>query len=155
MLALCLWITTSGAAFAQSTARLIVDQWRVEDGLPQNTVTSLAQDERGYLWIATRKGLARFDGVQFAPVSRVGAMDIGNLRLTAVLPDGDGTLWVSTYGSGVLRVIGDSVTRYSAAEGVPDDIVWDLYRDRQRRVWLASSSGARVFDGQRWQARAA
>ena len=98
MLASCLWITTSVAAFAQSTARLIVDQWRVEDGLPQNTVTSLAQDERGYLWIATRKGLARFDGAQFAPVTRVGAMDIGNLRLTAVLPDGDGKLWVSTYG---------------------------------------------------------
>ena len=38
---------------------------------------------------------------------------------------------------------GDAVTRYGAAEGVPDDIVWDLYQDRQRRVWLASSRGAR------------
>ena len=88
VLASCLWIATSAVAFAQSTARLIVNQWRVEDGLPQNTVTSLAQDERGYLWIATRKGLARFDGAQFAPVTRVGSMDLGNLRLTAVLPDG-------------------------------------------------------------------
>lgn len=152
VLASCLLIATSVAAFAQSTARLIVDQWRVEDGLPQNTITSLAQDERGYLWIATRKGLARFDGAQFTPVTRVGTMDLGNLRLTAVLPDGDGVLWVSTYGSGVLRVAGGVVTRYGEAEGVPDDIVWDLYRDRQRRVWLASSSGARVFDGRRWQA---
>ena len=154
VLASCVWIATGAVAFAQSTARLIVDQWRVEDGLPQNTVTSLAQDDRGYLWVATRKGLARFDGAQFSPVTRVGDTDLGNLRLTAVLPDSEGIYWVSTYGSGVLRVAGGVVTRYGAPEGVPDDIVWDLYRDRQRRLWLASSRGARFFDGKRWQAPA-
>ena len=80
-------------------------------------------------------------------------MDLGNLRLTAVLPDGDGVA-VGQH----LRVRrpsrrqGQRRHAYGAAEGVPDDIVWDLYRDRQRRVWLASSGGARVFDGQRWQA---
>jgi signal transduction histidine kinase/streptogramin lyase len=148
----CVWLATCAAASAQPAARLIVDQWRVEDGLPQNTVTSIAQDDRGYLWIATRKGLARFDGAQFDLLSRVGNVDLGNLRLTEVLPEPNGALWVSTYGSGVLRVANGDVVRYGAAEGVPDQVVWDLYRDRQGRVWLASSRGARVFDGTRWQA---
>lgn len=154
VLALAVWVAAHGVAWAQSKARLIVDQWRVEQGLPQNTVTSVAQDAQGYMWVATRKGLARFDGAQFTPVTRVGETDLGNLRLTSVVPEGDGRFWVSTYGSGVLHVADGQVTHYGAAHGVPHEIVWDLYRDREGRLWLASSRGARYFDGQRWQAPA-
>ncbi len=152
VLVLGVWLATTMASLAQPSARLIVDQWRVEDGLPQNTVTSVAQDDQGYLWIATRKGLARFDGVQFRPMTRAGDFDIGNMRLTAVLPEASGALWVATYGHGVLHVVDGVATRYGAAEGVPHDVVWDLSRDRDGRVWLASSRGARYFDGRRWQA---
>ncbi len=154
VLMLAMWIATGAVARAQSRARLIVDHWRVEDGLPQNTVTGVAQDAQGYLWVATRMGLARFDGAQFTPITQVGGIDIGNLRLTAVVPEGDGRFWISTYGSGVLHVADGKVTRYGADQGVPHAIVWDLYRDREGRLWLASSRGARVFDGIRWQAPA-
>jgi signal transduction histidine kinase/ligand-binding sensor domain-containing protein/CheY-like chemotaxis protein len=152
VIVLLLWLAMGAVAWAQPTARLIVDHWQVEDGLPQNTITGIAQDDQGYLWIATRKGLARFDGAQFHSVGRIGGVDLGNLRLTSVLPDGNGALWVGTYGSGVLRVANGGVIRYGAAEGVPHDVVWDLSRDRDGRVWLASSRGARVFEGGRWQA---
>ncbi len=149
---LALWGATSEPVWAQTATRLIVDHWSVEDGLPQNTVTSVAQDDRGYLWVATRKGLSRFDGAQFSPVTRVDGVDVGSLRLTAVLPDSGEAVWVGTYGAGVMRVAGDTVVRYGPDEGVPDQVIWDLYRDRKGRVWLASSRGARVFDGRRWQA---
>lgn len=33
-------------------------------GLPQNYVYSLAQDQNGYIWMATAEGLARFDGIK-------------------------------------------------------------------------------------------
>ena len=32
------------------------------DGLPTNTVSAMAQDKDGYLWLATSNGLARYDG---------------------------------------------------------------------------------------------
>jgi ligand-binding sensor domain-containing protein len=41
------------------------DTWSVEQGLPQITVLSIAQDVQGYLWFGTQDGLARFDGVSF------------------------------------------------------------------------------------------
>ncbi|MCC6164317.1 MAG: response regulator [Acidobacteria bacterium] len=145
------WLATCVPVLAQPAARLVVDQWRVEDGLPQNTVTDIAQDDDGYLWVATRKGLARFDGAQFTAVDGVGDADIDNLRLTAVLPTSDGAVWVGTYGSGVLRVSKDAVTRYGSAEGVADSVIRDLSRDGEGRVWLSTARGARVFDGQRWQ----
>jgi len=42
-----------------------VRNWHVADGLPDGTVTSLAQTPDGYLWVGTPKGLARFDGFSF------------------------------------------------------------------------------------------
>ncbi|HTV00877.1 MAG TPA: two-component regulator propeller domain-containing protein [Luteitalea sp.] len=148
----CLWILVAEHVWAQPTSRLIVDHWQVEDGLPQNTVTSITQDDRGYLWVATRKGLARFDGAQFLQQSRVGDVDFTTMRLTGVLPDPDGSVWVSTYGQGVYKIIGDRAIHYGVDEGVPHEVVWDVSRDRDGRVWVSSSRGARFFDGRRWQA---
>src|SRR5262245_15170188 len=42
-----------------------IKSWKAEDGLPQNSVTSIVQTRDGYLWLGTFNGLARFDGVQF------------------------------------------------------------------------------------------
>jgi ligand-binding sensor domain-containing protein/signal transduction histidine kinase len=70
--------------------------WQAEDGLPQNSILSLAQTPEGYLWAGTLEGLVRFDGVRFT------VFDETN---TPVLPDGsirglalgrDGTLWIGT-----------------------------------------------------------
>lgn len=41
-------------------------QYTVEDGLAQNQVINFFQDQAGYLWIATKGGVSRFDGVEFS-----------------------------------------------------------------------------------------
>ena len=48
-----------------STAR---EYFRVIDsrvGLPDNTVTNIVQDTKGYIWLGTSNGLSRYDGVTF------------------------------------------------------------------------------------------
>jgi hypothetical protein len=35
-----------------------------KDGLPQSFISGLAQDDTGFVWIGTRNGLARYDGIQ-------------------------------------------------------------------------------------------
>ena len=49
----------------KAITQYVHEVWRMEDGLPQSTVTSLAQTPDGYLWIGTEGGLARFDGTRF------------------------------------------------------------------------------------------
>lgn len=36
-----------------------------QNGLPSNTITSIKQDKKGYLWIGTDEGLSRYDGNSF------------------------------------------------------------------------------------------
>ena len=43
----------------------VIQHWQTEEGLPQNSVTSIAQTPDGYLWLGTFNGLVRFDGVRF------------------------------------------------------------------------------------------
>ena len=38
------------------------DAWTSDSGLPQNSVTAIAQTRDGYLWLGTQEGLVRFDG---------------------------------------------------------------------------------------------
>src|SRR5664279_3522088 len=33
----------------------------VKDGMPEGTALSIVQDKEGYIWIATQKGLVRYD----------------------------------------------------------------------------------------------
>lgn len=53
------------AVFCQNFHNGIVKTFNVADGLPQSFISGLAQDSTGFIWIATRDGLARYDGKEF------------------------------------------------------------------------------------------
>ena len=69
-----------------------------ESGLPNSQVNDIFQDSRGFIWIATQNGLARFDGMDFTTFrfahDRTDAL-ASDLVLT-VFEDSRGTLWVGT-----------------------------------------------------------
>ena len=44
--------------------------WQTDSGLPQNSVRAILQTRDGYLWFATREGIARFDGIDFTVYNR-------------------------------------------------------------------------------------
>ena len=63
----CFVIITAlcSAAFSQNSHNNIVKTLNVADGLPQSFISGLVQDSTGFIWIATRDGLARYDGKEF------------------------------------------------------------------------------------------
>ncbi len=58
---LCTWALDPNKAMTQ----YVHEAWTTENGLPQNSVTSILQTRDGYLWFGTQEGLVRFDGIRF------------------------------------------------------------------------------------------
>ncbi len=69
-------------------------EYTSDDGLPQTQSTSVIQDSRGYIWIPTRNGLARFDGYTFISYFRKDGLP-SNL-IHKVIEDKSGTIWAVT-----------------------------------------------------------
>jgi signal transduction histidine kinase/ligand-binding sensor domain-containing protein/DNA-binding NarL/FixJ family response regulator len=60
MLAFFLLLVQASSVLSQSVREL-----STKDGLPQSFVSGLVQDDTSFVWIGTRNGLARYDGIQF------------------------------------------------------------------------------------------
>lgn len=61
-----LYGSLSFPAQAQSVSvQNAVRHWSFADGLPSNHINDIAEGPHGFLWIATRNGLSRFDGREF------------------------------------------------------------------------------------------
>ena len=54
------WVATDDGVKVVRPDSMLIDSYRVEDGLPHNSVRGLVEDEYGDMWISTNGGLARF-----------------------------------------------------------------------------------------------
>jgi diguanylate cyclase (GGDEF)-like protein len=78
-------------------AHFVINTWSIQDGLPQISALSLAQDRTGYMWIGTQSGLARFDGVRFTTYTPADTPALAGIWIRSLLADREGRLWIGTY----------------------------------------------------------
>ncbi len=91
------WAFVPPAGGAELTRDYLTDVWTSEDGLPDSSVTAIAQTPDGYLWLGTYNGLARFDGVRFVTFDPANTPALQHARLRKLYVDARGTLWINTY----------------------------------------------------------
>ncbi len=77
----------------------LTDVWTADDGLPDSSVTSVAQTPDGYLWVGTYNGLARFDGRRFVTFDSENTPALARSRVRQLYVDSEGTLWINADGS--------------------------------------------------------
>jgi len=130
-------------------SQYIHESWQTGQGLPQNSVLSIAQTRDGYLWLGTEEGLVRFDGVRFSVFDKNTAGLKSNMVL-ALLVDRHNDLWLGTYGGGVARLHEGKFQFYTAADGLPSNQVRSLYEDREGVIWIGTDGGGLVrLEGKR------
>jgi len=69
--------------------------YTMADGLPSNTVYDIFRDSKGYLWISTDKGVARFNGIKFENFTTFDGLPSNEIFYTQ--EDNFGRLWFATY----------------------------------------------------------
>jgi signal transduction histidine kinase/ligand-binding sensor domain-containing protein len=84
-------------------AQYVREQWTSETRFPGGVVNGIAQTADGYLWIGTDRGLIRFDGFNFRPVSFASIATASNVPILQLLTDAGGKLWVRPQGADLVR----------------------------------------------------
>jgi PAS domain S-box-containing protein len=113
--------------------------WTTEQGLPQNSVTSLVQTRDGYLWLGTFGGLARFDGIKFTVFDTGNTPELLSNRILCLHQDRDGALWIGTEDGGLTRYARGRFTTYTTKDGLPTNFIARLSEDHQGNLWIRSS----------------
>ncbi len=100
------YVCFSNAVFSQQnieSVNLNFENFGIKEGLSQGMVRGIMQDKEGYLWIATKDGLNKYDGYQIT-VYRNNPKDINSLPdnyVTQVVEDDKGNFWVGTSTKGL------------------------------------------------------
>ena len=76
-----------------------------EDGLSQNTIMSILQDQKGNVWLATWDGINKFNGYSFKTYKArlENRLVLSHNRVDYMTEDKQGFLWLQTYDNHAYR----------------------------------------------------
>ena len=134
-------------------AQELVLDWRFDkltsqDGLSQNTVTCMLQDNLGFIWIGTQNGLNRYDASSFKNYKvEQGKNSIPDNHITFLLQTEDNFIWIGTQNGGLalLNTITDNFELFPHEPQNPLSLsagaVTSIIRDSKKRLWIGTSIG--------------
>lgn len=115
----------------------VVTLYGPEHGIPNREICALAVDGGGDLWAGTADGvLFHGNAGHFAK-----AGELGGRPVSAVLPDADGTVWITTLGAGLSRWKDGRLDRFSEGQGLPDSRLTCVLSEDSNYLWIGSLAG--------------
>jgi len=122
-------------AFALDPSRSISQyghtMWTLQEGTLPGAPMDMAQTTDGYLWVGTRGGLVRFDGVRFVPFTPPTGEELLTPRILSLRAASDGSLWIGTR-SDLERWHNGHLTHYPEAGGS----IGAILEDSNGKIWF-------------------
>ncbi len=125
----------------------------VDDGLSQNSIRSLMQDRRGFMWFGTEEGLNKFNGRSFEVFRNLEAdsTSLSANDIRSILEDQKGEIWVGTT---------DGLNRLDPARGTFTRIdlpkrgdhssrrnfIYSMFEDKDANIWMGTRDGFYHFN---------
>jgi signal transduction histidine kinase/CheY-like chemotaxis protein/ligand-binding sensor domain-containing protein/protocatechuate 3,4-dioxygenase beta subunit len=148
---------------AEKTGRMALRGFSSNDGLIDGAVYA-AQRAEGNLWIATSRGVSRFDGANFVNFTTVDGLAANDVITVTTTPDG--SIWFGSRTGGISRYDPNHFAHFDAADGLvapnspfavptgsggaalaaPDGSLWFA-----SGFWGDSRKGLVRFDGRNFQ----
>ena len=126
----------------------------LNEGLSHSNVTTILEDSKGFLWLGTRNGLNRYNGLEF-DIYEPDPMDstsIGHAYIFELVEDRQKDIWIATYGGGLSHYMPDYDRFENFVRDVDDptsinsDYIFDIFEDSEGMLWLATNFGVGIFD---------
>jgi signal transduction histidine kinase/CheY-like chemotaxis protein/ligand-binding sensor domain-containing protein len=124
-----------------------------EQGLSDNTVNCIFQDQRGFMWIGTKDGLNRYDGIKFTSY-RNNPNDTSSISdnfIRSIYEDSHHVLWIGTsYGLNKFNDSTNTFIRYKSNErdaaSLSNNAIMCIYGDSENKLWFGTYDGLNLFD---------
>ena len=138
------------------TSDLQFDHITAEDGLSNNNITCILQDNRGFMWFGTQDGLNRYDGYTFKIFKNdpADSTSLSNNIIRSIHEDSSGCIWVGT-DEGLNRYNRniEKFTRYlydkNNSLSLSDNIIHVIYEDINCTIWVGTENGLNLFNRQK------
>lgn len=124
--------------------------WSSDEGLPQNSVYSIAQDKEGFLWIGTAEGLVKFDGSEFELFDKYTTETIKSNVILALLIDND-CLWIGVKSGGVVRKCGKEFKHFSKEDGLTSNTVTSIVKKNGKVLFGTFGGRINVFENEKFK----
>ena len=125
-----------------------VKTFTTENGIPHNHVRAIAQDQQGFLWIATWDGLSRYDGYEFKNYyhNPADSNSIAYFICDNVIVDFENNVWVSgTEGVSKYNRERDNFQQFDF------EYVNGITLDRDGKIWTISEKGIQKWNYQTFE----
>jgi len=143
-LLLFIFLLISSLSFAQYP---FLRSYTVDNGLPSSNVYRAYQDNKGFLWFCTDKGLARFDGYHFESFTTKNGLPNNDVWQCA--EDNQKRIWFLTYSSVFFYFDTNDNKFYTIPNPYPDlqdSHIWCYVQTAPNTVQVILSKGLEVLE---------
>ncbi|WP_317898350.1 two-component regulator propeller domain-containing protein [Aurantibacillus circumpalustris] len=109
----------------------------IENGLIDENISAVCNQNNRFLWIGSQGGLLRFDGKVFNYYS-VDSDNNGN-HIKSILNDREDNIWLGTR-SGLYRYRDNSFSTFDKINGPGNAFIFQIFRDKKNNLWLCSQN---------------
>jgi ligand-binding sensor domain-containing protein len=119
----------------------MITQWLPKDGLPQSTITSIAQSEDGYIWFGTQEGLVRFDGIKFFVFEHGKDVELQNFNISVICKGPMNKIYIGTFNKGLFIFENNDFLKVDEKSGLPEKMMNCMTGKNGKRIWIGTSHG--------------
>ena len=135
VVALLLLISISYTLSAQT---LNLNQFGIEEGLPQSSVYTMLQDMEGNIWIGTMSGVSKYNGLKFENFNKKDGL--AENRVTSSFLDKNGNMWFGHWSGGISKY---DATKKQFEEIIPGKLkikktINCIFQDKQGDIWFGT-----------------
>lgn len=128
----------------QAYDNIMFSSLTIENGLPQSSVETMMQDSKGFIWIGTNDGLARYNGYEFKVFRNEYGKDeslVGNY-IVKIIEDNYGYIWVGTT-NGISRISTntDKISNYTDDNGIEDKNITGMILTNDGNIVVSTYEG--------------
>lgn len=112
-----------------------------------NSVYTVYEDKQGFLWASlVNVGVVRLNKKTGECILINTSNGISVNKITSITEDREGNIIFGTSGEGIEVFSGERFVNYSKRNGLIDNQVWAICKDKFDRTWFGTNEGVTVYD---------